>query len=134
VKFRADVSGFVAGIRFYKSALNTGAHVGKVYNSAGTLLASGTFQGETATGWQQLVFGNPVNITANTTYIVSYHTDTGHYSASGGYFASAGVDSAPLHALSNVTALNGVYSYDGTFPSSSFNATNYWVDVVYTPQ
>jgi len=36
-----------------------------------------------------------------------------------------------------VTALagGGVYSYGpaSTFPSSTFNAGNYWVDVVYSP-
>jgi hypothetical protein len=132
VKFRADANGFITGIRFYKSALNTGTHVGKVYTSSGTLLGSATFQSETASGWQQVVFGTPVAVTANTTYVASYHTTAGHYSASSGYFASAGVDAPPLHALSNVTSLNGVYSYgSGGFPTSSFNATNYWVDVIF---
>jgi hypothetical protein len=132
VKFRTDVSGYITGIRFYKSAGNLGQHVGKVYNSSGTLLGSGTFANETASGWQQLDFGSPVNVTANTTYIASYYTPTGHYSATGGYFGSAGVDVAPLHALSNTTAVNGVYAYgSGGFPTSSFNATNYWVDVVF---
>jgi len=132
LKFRADANGFITGIRFYKSALNTGTHVGKVYTSSGTLLGSATFQGETASGWQQVVFGTPVAVTANTTYVASYHTTTGHYSATSGYFASAGVDAPPLHALSNVTSLNGVYNYgSGGFPTSSFNATNYWVDVIF---
>jgi hypothetical protein len=31
VKFRADVSGFVTGIRFYKSSENTGTHVGNLW-------------------------------------------------------------------------------------------------------
>jgi hypothetical protein len=133
LKFRADVSGFITGIRFYKSAGNTGTHVGKVYNSAGALLGSAAFSNETASGWQQLDFGSPVNVAANTTYVASYHTTTGHYSASSGYFATAGVDAPPLHALPNTTALNGVYSYGGGgFPTSSFNATNYWVDVIFS--
>ena len=133
VKFRADANGFVTGIRFYKSTLNTGTHVGKVYNSSGTLLGSATFQSETASGWQQVVFGTPVAVTAGTTYVASYYTPTGHYSASSGYFATAGVDAPPLHALSNVTSLNGVYAYGaGGFPTSSFNATNYWVDVIFS--
>jgi N,N-dimethylformamidase beta subunit-like protein/uncharacterized protein DUF4082/Big-like domain-containing protein len=132
LKFRADANGFITGVRFYKSALNTGTHVGKVYSSTGTLLGSATFQSETASGWQQVVFGTPVAVIANATYVASYHTTSGHYSASGGYFASAGVDAPPLHALSNVTSLNGVYNYGGGgFPTASFNATNYWVDVIF---
>ena len=30
-------------------------------------------------GWQELDFSTPVAITAGTTYVVSYHTDAGHY-------------------------------------------------------
>ncbi len=47
------------------------------------------------------------------------------------------MNSAPLHALQNTNgAVNGVYSYSGsnTFPTSSNNATNYWVDPVFTAQ
>jgi hypothetical protein len=46
------------------------------------------------------------------------------------------VDSPPLHALRNTNGtVNGVYSYAGspTFPDSTFNAANYWVDPVFFP-
>ena len=43
VKFIADVSGFVSGVRFYKSALNTGVHSGSLWSPDGSLLASATF-------------------------------------------------------------------------------------------
>ena len=101
VKFRSDVSGTIRGIRFYKAAANTGTHVGNLWSSTGSLLATGTFSGETASGWQQLNFTTPVAITANTVYVASYHTNTGHYSINTNYFASSGVDNAPLHALAN---------------------------------
>src|SRR5262249_23747187 len=133
VKFRSDINGFLSGVRFYKSAANVGTPVGHVYSSTGTLLASATFTNETASGWQQVDFASPINVTAGTTYVASYHTDAGHYSATSNYFAAAGVDTAPLHALSNATSLNGVYQYGtSAFPSLSYNATNYWVDVVLT--
>ena len=51
VKFTANVNGYVSGIRFYKSTANTGTHVGNLWSSAGTLLASATFAAETASGW-----------------------------------------------------------------------------------
>ena len=47
------------------------------------------------------------------------------------------VDSPPLHALRNTNGVvNGVYSYAGssTFPTSSTNASNYWVDPVFSPE
>ena len=47
-----------------------------------------------------------------------------------GFFAT-GTDNPPLHAPS---ANNGVYQYASTsaFPNSTFQSTNYWVDVVFT--
>lgn len=140
LRFRADNDGYVVGVRFYKSAANTGAHIGNLWTSAqsgtGTLLATAPFTNESATGWQQVTFANPVPVSANTTYVASYFAPVGHYSATSGAFASAGVDSPPLHALANgVDGLNGIYSYSSisTYPSSSYNSANYWVDVIYAP-
>jgi len=129
LKFQASSSGFVAGVRFYKYSDNTGAHIGSLWSSTGTLLASGTFSGESASGWQELDFSSPVAITANTTYVVSYHTNAGHYAVTSNGLASA-VTNGPVTAL----ASGGVYVYGSgnAFPSNTFNASNYWVDVVYT--
>ncbi|HEY1343761.1 MAG TPA: DUF4082 domain-containing protein [Streptosporangiaceae bacterium] len=129
VRFQASSSGFVAGVRFYKYSDNTGSHIGSLWSSSGTLLASGTFSNETGSGWQELDFSSPVAITANTTYVVSYHTNAGHYAVTSNGLASA-VTNGPLTAL----ASGGVYAYGSAnaFPSNTFNASNYWVDVVYT--
>ena len=135
VSFRADTNGSITGIRFYKSAGNTGTHVGNLWSSTGTLLATATFTGETASGWQQVIFSSPVAITANTVYVASYHSTIGHYSADSNYFATSGTDNAPLHALVNSTAApDGRYAYGSTsiFPTSTYQSTNYWVDVVFT--
>jgi hypothetical protein len=74
-----------------------------------------------------------VSVTAGTTYVASYFAPNGHYSVTPSGFSSAGVDSPPLHALSNTVTPDGVYAYGGssTFPASSYNATNYWVDVTF---
>jgi hypothetical protein len=130
VQFRANGSGTITGMRFYKYADNTGSHVGSLWTASGTLLASGTFSGESASGWQELVFASPIAINANTTYVVSYHTDVGHYALTSNGLASP-VTNGPLTAL----ASGGVYAYGSAnaFPSNSFNASNYWVDLVYAP-
>jgi hypothetical protein len=134
VKFRADVNGFITGLRFYKGADNTGTHVGHLWSATGALLASVTFTGESAAGWQQANFATPVAITANTIYVASYHTDVGFYSLTAGYFNAAGVDNPPLHALATTSSPNGVYRYGASaFPDQTFNGGNYWVDVVFTP-
>jgi hypothetical protein len=134
-KFRSDVSGFVTGARFYKAAANTGTHVAHLWTSTGTLLATATFTGESASGWQQVLFPSPVPISANATYIVSYLAPNGHYSGPDNYFQSAGVDNAPLHALRNgVDGPNGVYVYTttGGFPTQTYLSESYFVDVVFT--
>ena len=136
VKFRSDVNGTITGIRFYKGVGNTGTHVGNLWSSSGTLLASATFTGETSSGWQQVSFASPVAITANTVYVASYHTTVGHYSYNLNYFATTGVDSPPLHALANgVSGVNGVFAYgsSSTFPNQGWNSTNYWVDAAFIP-
>jgi hypothetical protein len=134
VKFRADAAGSITGIRFYKATTNTGTHTGHLWSSTGTLLGTATFTSESASGWQQVSFTTPIQIVANTTYIVSYFAPVGHYSYNSNFFAQSGVDNPPLHALANgVDGPNGVYVYapSGGFPNASFKSTNYWVDVVY---
>src|SRR5262249_58946176 len=80
VKFSSDVNGFVTGLRFYKSAGNTGTHVGNLWSSTGTNLATANFTGETASGWQHVTFTSPVAIVAGTVYVASYFAPNGHYS------------------------------------------------------
>jgi Domain of unknown function (DUF4082)/Fibronectin type III domain/Bacterial Ig domain len=135
VKFTSEAAGSVTGIRFYKAATNTGTHIGSLWSATGTLLASATFTNETASGWQQVNFSTPVTIAANTTYIASYLAPKGHYSDTSAAFTSVGVSNPPLQALANTASANGVYKYSttNTFPSSSYKATNYWVDVDFEP-
>ena len=133
VKFRSDSSGSVTGIRFYKASANTGSHVGSLWTAGGTRLAQANFTGESASGWQTVTFASPVAIAADTTYIASYHAPNGHYSVTGSAFSPDGVENPPLRALADIESANGVYAYSATsaFPTSSFNAGNYWVDVLF---
>ncbi|MCX5251033.1 DUF4082 domain-containing protein [Streptomyces sp. NBC_00201] len=133
VKFRTTVAGSITGVRFYKSPANTGTHTGSLWTASGTRLATGTFSGETASGWQQLNFATPVTVKANTTYVASYFAPNGGYSYDGGYFNDGAAGLAPLTALKTGTdGGNGVFHYGSTsaFPSSQSSGSNYWVDVV----
>jgi hypothetical protein len=63
-----------------------------------------------------------------------HHAPNGGYSATASQFTLAGVDNSVLHALSTADAAgNGVYAYspDSSFPGSTWQGTNYWVDVVF---
>lgn len=135
MKFQADVAGSITGIRFYKAANNNGPHTGYLWTADGDLITSATFTNETASGWQTADLASDVEIDANTTYIVSYSTN-GNYSATSGGFNSE-VSNGNLRALSStLSGGNGVYSYgsSGVMPASSYNSTNYYVDVAFRPQ
>jgi hypothetical protein len=133
VRFRSAVDGYVNGVTFYKGTGNTGTHTGSLWSGSGALLATGTFSGETASGWQLLSFAHPVQITANTSYVVSYHAPNGNYAVDGGYFAGAH-QSYPLTATADTAGSpDGVFRY-GTgpvFPDSSYGSANYWVGPVF---
>ncbi len=129
MKFTPSVSGKVTGVRFYKGgSANSGTHVGKIWTAGGQQLGSVTFSGETSSGWQTAMFASPVSVSANTTYVVSYNAPKGRYSANNNYFGSA-IVKAPLTAPVNA----GVYKYGGGFPTDTYQGSNYWVDVIFTP-
>ncbi|WP_406280250.1 N,N-dimethylformamidase beta subunit family domain-containing protein [Embleya sp. NBC_00896] len=133
VKFQPDRAGFVTGIRFWKDASNTGTHTGTLWNAATQQpLATATFTGETASGWQQVTFNQPVPVTAGTTYVASYQAPNGRYTADQGGLTTAHIR-GPLTALASGPAGgNGVYRYGTGFPNSSWNDSNFWVDAVFT--
>jgi hypothetical protein len=117
VQFRTSINGYITGLRFYKGSTNTGTHVGHLWTGTGTLLATATFSNESASGWQTVTFATPVPVTANTTYFNASYSNT------------------PLYAFrtGEVTGGNGVYRYPSGFPNASYQASNYWVDVIFMP-
>lgn len=135
MRFQSSAAGLITAIRFYKSSTNIETHVGSIWANDGTLLGQVTFANESASGWQQQSLDRPVSIAANTTYVVSYYAPRGDYSADSHYFASSHI-TGPLTALADGTdGASGVYDYGSgaAFPTSTFNSTNYWVDVVFVP-
>ncbi len=134
VKFTADTDGAIIGMRFYKSSDGGGAEVGSLWDAGGDLLAQATFTDESSVGWQYVYFALPVNITAGATYVAGYFAPDGYYSATLDGLAG-GVDNPPLHAPGGGAGPNGVYAYaaTSTLPTNSYDATNYWVDVLFAP-
>ena len=136
VKFTSSSAGQITALKFYRSSGDTGTDLLDLWSSTGTKLASATFSNTTATGWQTVTLATPVSIAANTTYVASYHTN-GTYVATSNFFTNS-LTSGPLTAPSSASSGgNGVYSYGGTstagiFPTSSFSASNYYADVVFS--
>jgi Domain of unknown function (DUF4082)/Secretion system C-terminal sorting domain len=144
MKFTSSIAGNITGIRFYKTAGNTGSHIGELYSSTGILMAGANFFNETATGWQTVTFPSPVAITANTTYTAAYFSSLGNYTEDNDYFKGHSITNSPLTAPADGTnGGNGsdpgngqgtyVYTSLPAFPNQLFRSANYWVDVIFSP-
>ena len=131
LRFHSDVPGYITGVQFYKGSDNTGTHTGALWSSTGAKLASVTFSNETPSGWQQANFSSPVSIAANTTYVVSYTAPNGGH-AHDQYYPWSNLNSGPLHVEGSAP---GVFTYGSgvLFPTSTWNSSNYWVDVIFSP-
>jgi len=128
--FQTDIAGQIVGVRFWKTSNETGTHVGHIWSSTGSLLASVTFSNETSSGWQQQPLTAPLSIAANTTYVVSVNTGNAYYVASVGGLSSQVVN----QDLASIAGNDGVYANPGQFPGSpSGNGANYFRDVFFAP-
>lgn len=136
VRFHAETPGKILGIRFYKAEANTGEHHGYLYSTTGDLLGTLVFVGETASGWQSGLFDVPIAIQACVVYTASYHAPNGHYSRTTAQLTD-GYANPPLYAEPSESYPhgNGVYKYGdgGNFPDGTYLDTNYWADVIFSP-
>ena len=125
LRITTSVAGQVLGVRFYKQAGNGGTHIAGLWSSTGALLAQATFTGESATGWQEVMFAQPVSVAAGSTFTVGYLAPQGRYP----YTSNA---SWPLVA-GVLSALGGVYAYGSslTRPTASWQGSHYWIDVIF---
>ena len=99
------------------------------------MLAQATFTNETASGWQQVTFSSPVAVTAGTTYVVSYLAPKGHYSLTADGFTNQVNARSPLRPGHRQRAQRQrvfIYAASSTFPTGTYNASNYLVDPVFT--
>jgi hypothetical protein len=157
-KFRSVVDGFVTGIRFYKPVTtNTGNYIGRLYafnyaTNNSTLMASVTFPAASMNtiGWKEALFASPIPIEANTVYLAAYFNPDGDYAVNSG---TIGVGASPflneivsgnLRGLQDTaftpglaTGLdlngNGVFRYGAGDNWGTYEASCYWVDLMFTP-
>lgn len=126
LRFTADIDASLLALNVYVSGANAGAQSIAIWSGNGILIAEATTE-SVASGWQTIAFNAPVALEAGQDYVVSYCVPDGQYAASGNFFQSAS-DAGPISLDANA----GVYSYGqgNSFPDQSYNASNYWVDVV----
>lgn len=158
VTFTPDVGGTITGIRFYATSTVGGVYTGQLYlptsdddpvgTGTGTLLGSKVFAGTvTPSAWNVIPFDTPVAIVGGSTYRATMHNTEGRYVSTGSFpdFTNGiGLTNGHLHAIYNgepIPALAGDTLTQGTFagsgtpvyPSNTFSAGNYFVDVVFEP-
>lgn len=127
--FTSSVNGQITAIRFYKAPGETSTHTGRIWNDSGQQVASVVFTGETASGWQEQALATPLAVTATTKYTVTVNTTNTYYAATDG-----GLNSATTNGyLTTVVGGNGRYGPVGSFPTSSWQNSNYFRDVVFVP-
>ncbi len=89
-----------------------------------------------ASGWQQVNFATPVAITANTIYVASYFAPNGRYAADGNFFAQPGrrqrADPPAARRCRTAAMASTPTARAAASRPSTFSATNYWVDVVFS--
>lgn len=136
VKFTSDVAGTISAIRFYRAIPESAGFRVSLWSASGSLLrqANAVEVPFPTPGWQTIDLFPPVAIEPGITYVASYFALHGGYSYQHQGLATP-VSSGSLTALGDGTfGGNGVYRYapSSTFPDSSYLASNYFVDVVFT--
>jgi lysophospholipase L1-like esterase len=131
MRFTTSAEGNVTALRYWRpanaAATPTTARLWRV--GTANPLASVAIGGASS-GWQEATLTSPVLIQPGSTYVVSYSVPSGQpYQSLAQGFAtarSAGFLTAPVGA--------GVFSTSpGTLPTGSFNDSNYFADLVFSP-
>jgi VCBS repeat-containing protein len=135
MRFTANGAGTISELRYFRGAADANdadTRVLNLWSAAGILLGSVTVASAAGeSGWQVGTLSAPIAIEAGATYVVSYGT-TQNYVATANYFTTA--HSGPDGVLTAGVA-SGVFAEGtpGTFPTASYNSSNYWVDVTFIP-
>jgi hypothetical protein len=140
--------GVVNGVRIFTTTTVGGTYTGLFYEvtssdpGTGTLLASEVYAGDTPDGgaWLDIVFDDPVPVTAGVAYRAGVHNSEGRYVATLAFFDEPLVNgdiTAPAHngTAGAYTVSQGVFRIDASpgYPNSPGGGeTNYFADVDYT--
>lgn len=127
MKFQSSKAGQITAIRYWKAVNETGTHVGRIWSATGSILGSVTFSNETASGWQQQTLTTPVSILANTTYVVSVSCNS-YFGVTQNALATSIVNGDLSSVADNNNAVFGTLN---SFPTNSYQNSNYFRDIVF---
>jgi hypothetical protein len=140
VRFTVSTPGDVVAVRFFRASSNPSGYVVHLWAPNGVLLATAAVPSDVGKpiGWREQAIA-PTRLTPSNVYIASYFSDNGACAFTAHGLASA-VKNGPLTAPASGdsgTDGNGVFDYVPnpltTPPASTFEETNYFVDVQFSP-
>lgn len=144
IEWKSSVAGFLYGV-WFSSPSGAAILPGNIalYAVTGPVQVANqaaAWSGAVGSGWVEALFSSPIAITPNTNYKACiFKTDAvnNFYGSISNYFTTGpgqnGLTSGPCTAYNNAGADVGQDSFFGgagiAYPNTSFNATNYGVDI-----
>lgn len=142
-----STNGQVSGARVYAPAtVGAGTYEAALWRvtagdpgGTGTLIANAAFGALTPGAWNNVSW-TPVAVDTTHAYVISLRTSQGRYTATGGLFATALVNS-PITGIQDGSSAGGFGAlFNGRFtsglvnyPTSTFGSNGYFVDVLFDP-
>jgi hypothetical protein len=133
-KFWSEVTGQITQVRLYANSFEGGNHTVRIWRVSDAAQVAGPYTWNFSAGtegWKTFTLPTPLTIGANTDYIVAISNSSDrNYAEQNGGLATAIVN-GPLHTYVG----SGVYSTVlGSMPTSVWQNTNYFRDIVLNPQ
>jgi hypothetical protein len=147
-------AGQITAGRFYATANTGGTWTYLVWEvtgtdaggaGTGTLLGSQVATGITGSTWNTVTLTTPINVVSTKLYRVGIHNSQGRYVNTGHIFDAGAIVNGNLTGVADAsnplgngwTINNGTFAIGSTstdiqYPKSTFQGTNYFVDVVFT--
>lgn len=135
--FMPKVNGVITHFRFYKTvASDAGEFTLNLWNIYGGNAVRQKVTAPGKSGWVRVPLTTPAKISAGSYYVVSVYFPKGRYGGRTGVFTSARVRGNLTALSSSQAGGNGRYRYGSAtgFPTSSYNSSSYYVDVVFSPE
>ncbi|MDN6762660.1 DUF4082 domain-containing protein, partial [Acidipropionibacterium jensenii] len=132
MRFTPSTDGTVSSVRFYKASADASVTPRSVslWTANGDRLAQTRVSRTTSTGWISVRLTSPVKLTAGSGYVVSAFAKSGSYPTTRNYFSQARTSSTLTMPRNAGVYTNG---WKSSFPTSTYGASNYWVDTEFTP-
>jgi hypothetical protein len=135
-RFWADVAGQITAVRVYTHASEGGSHTVRIWRVTDGAVLAGPYTWNIPSGtegWKTFKLSTPyqpLDITANTDYIVAVSNSSDRYYAEQSHGFDAPIVNGNLHTYVG----SGVYASSlGAMPTLTWENSNYFRDVVFVP-